>query len=201
MISVLADGESCYRLQDPTGADVGWIRGRAIGFHGPWSEAQAIAAAAAGWPTFQCMLQRTFAGWPKPAVALDRLRVVHDGAYEWVSDGRVPVARLDRATSSAAAFEFVRDAEPADTHGADDAADTIRLGAGRLAIQFVLPTFASEGVAISIAQVLGNALAPHLASHAGTTLAADGVVAAPMSRTRVASLTTAGAGSDVAASA
>ena len=190
MISVLADGESCYRLHDPTGGDVGWIRGRTIGFHGRWTEAQAIAAAAAGWPTFQGMLQREFPGWPMQTVALDALRVVHDGAYEWVSDGRVPVARLGRASTSPATFEFVRHAD-ADADADADDADAI--AADRLAIQFVLPTFASEGVAVSIAQVLGNTLAAHLAD--------DVALVAPRAARRAPSVMAAERSVDVAASA
>jgi hypothetical protein len=32
----------------------------------------------------------------------ERLRFVNDGAYEWVSDGRIPLARVFRASHAAA---------------------------------------------------------------------------------------------------
>ena len=134
MLRILADGDARYRLEDAAGAHVGWIRGRALGFLGPRSDAEAMAAVAAAWPSFDAALERHFAGWPREAVALDQLRTVHDGAYEWVSDGRRPLARLIRP--------------PADGHGA-------------LGIEFVLPSYASEGVVISVAPVVANALRTH----------------------------------------
>lgn len=59
-----------------------------------------------------------------------------DGAYEWIADGAHPLARL---------------------HPPSNAGDR-----GLFALEFVLPSYASEGVAISVAQVLGHALRPYL---------------------------------------
>lgn len=53
MFSVLADGPGRYRVED-AGAEVGWIRGRSIGFRGLRSEAEAIVAASAGWKPKWC---------------------------------------------------------------------------------------------------------------------------------------------------
>src|SRR5215211_3568437 len=97
MFSVLADGPGRYRLEDGTGVAAGWIRGKSIGFRGLRNEAEAIVAASAGWRTLQSLLRREFATWPRQEVDWERLRFVSDSAHEWVSDGRIPLARLCRA--------------------------------------------------------------------------------------------------------
>jgi hypothetical protein len=137
MIRVLANGDDRHRLEDAAGRDIGWIRGRVIGFRGLESDAQAIDAVGAIWPVFDAALSRTYFGRPRQDVRVDELRLVHDGAYEWVSDGQHPLARLHR---------------PRAGHRGDG-----------LAIELVLPTYANEGVAITIAQVVGRALQSHLA--------------------------------------
>lgn len=130
MIKVLAAGENRHRLEDADGTHVGWIHGRALGFRGMRSEAEALAAAATAWRTFDAALRRNYFGRPAHETTLDELRLVHDGAYEWVTDGRAPLARLYRPGEMG----------------------------GDFAIELVLPTYASEGVAISVAQVVGRAL-------------------------------------------
>jgi hypothetical protein len=136
MIRVLADGEQRHRLEDAEGRLIGWIRRRAVGFRGFASERDAITAAVDGWRALESVLRREYAGWPRFEPAFDELRLVHDGAHEWISDGRTPLARLIRP--------------PAD--GGSD---------GSFAIEFVLPSYASEGVAIAAAQVLARALQDH----------------------------------------
>ena len=106
MFSVLADGPRRYRLTDGDGAELGWIRGRAIGFRGLRHRADAIAAASAGWRSLQSVLHRRYAAWPRQVVAWEDLRFVHDGAHEWVSDGRIPLARVQRPGPDLA-VEFV----------------------------------------------------------------------------------------------
>lgn len=130
MIKVLAAGENRHRLEDADGKHVGWIQGRALGFRGMRSEAEALAAVATAWRSFDAALRRHYFGRPAHETSLDVLRLVHDGAYEWVTDGRAPLARLYR---------------PGDV-------------GGDYAIELVLPSYASEGVAISVAQVVGSAL-------------------------------------------
>ena len=93
MLRIFADGESAHRLEGPDGTVVGWVRGRGIGFRGFANERQAVDAAVAAWKALDAVLRRQFAGWPRHAPALDRLRVVHDGVYEWISDGDSTVAR------------------------------------------------------------------------------------------------------------
>jgi hypothetical protein len=141
MITVHADGDGRHRLEDAAGRPVGWVRDRAIGFQGLPGEGGALAAVVAAWPALTAALRRHYFGTPRHELAPDRLRVVHDGAYEWVTDGQRPLARLHRP--------------PADLAGED------------LAIEFVLPSYATEGVVVSVAQVVGAALAQHLRGTAG----------------------------------
>ena len=137
MVKILADGEQRHRLEDADGNRIGWIRRRAIGFGGFQSERDAMAAAVDAWRGLESVLRRAYTGWPRFKPALDALRLVHDGAHEWISDGRTPLARLIRPPADAAA----------------DAS---------LAIEFVLPSYASEGVAIAAAQVIARELEAHV---------------------------------------
>lgn len=140
MFSVLADGPRRHRLVEGAGAEVGWIRGRAIGFRGFRNKTEVIAAAAAGWRALQALLHRGYAAWPRQVVDWERLRFVHDGAHEWVSDGHIPLARLQRVPGN------VGDARSAD--GVDPA------GTNELAIEFVVPSWTDERAMIPIAHVL-----------------------------------------------
>src|SRR3712207_4190769 len=139
MIRILADGEQRHRLEDAEGRLIGWIRRRAVGFRGFASELHATTAAVDGWRALESVLRREYAGWPRFEPARDELRLVHDGAHEWISDGRTPLARLIRP--------------PADGGGETS-----------YAIEFVLPSYASEGVAIAAAQVVAKALEHHTRS-------------------------------------
>jgi hypothetical protein len=136
MIRVLADGEQRHRIEDAEGRLIGWIRRRAVGFRAFPSEGHAMTAAVAGWRALESVLRREYAGWPRFEPATDELRLVHDGAHEWISDGRTPLVRLIR---------------PAADVGPD----------GSFAIEFVLPSYATEGVVIAAAQVVAGALQAH----------------------------------------
>jgi hypothetical protein len=136
MVRLVADGEQRYRLEDANGNPIGWIRRRAVGFGGFRSESDATVAAIDGWRALESVLRREYTGWPRFKPALDALHLVHDGAYTWISDGRTPVARLVRPTADA----------PADSP---------------FAIEFVLPSYASEGVVIAAAQVIARVLRDH----------------------------------------
>jgi len=158
MFSVLADGPGRYRLEDGTGAEAGWIRGKSVGFRGLRNEAEAIVAASAGWRTLQSMLHREYAAWPRQEVDWERLRFVHDGAHEWVSDGRIPLARLCRTD---------RDG----VHGRDDVA-VANHPTRQLAVEFVVPSWMNDEAVIPLAHALWHVLAPLLGktSHdAGST--------------------------------
>jgi len=147
MFSVLADGPRRHRLADGTGADIGWIRGRAIGFRGFRNKSDVIAAASAGWRSLQTQLRREYASWPPQVVDWERLRFVHDGAHEWVSDGRIPLARMLRMP------RHVEDAQAESAPGPASAHE--------LAVEFVVPSWMDEGAMIPMAHVLRNVLAPH----------------------------------------
>jgi hypothetical protein len=138
MITFHSDGENRYRLERSDGRDIGWIRGRVIGFGGIRTEGQAIGAVRCGVPVFDASLRRHYFGWPTRATDGAEFRLVHDGAYEWVSMGVQPLARLYRPEA--------------------------RRSHGDFAIEFVLPSYASEGVAISVAQTLGAAIQAYLAT-------------------------------------
>ena len=157
MFSVLADGPGRYRLGDGTGVDAGWIRGRSIGFRGLHSESEAIVAASAGWRTLQSLLRREYAAWPRQEVDWERLRFVHDGAHEWVSDGRIPLARVYRTSGTA--------------RGRHDVPVTIE-PAGRLAVEFVVPSWMDVDAVVPLAHALWQVLAPLLGKTSHDTRAA-----------------------------
>jgi hypothetical protein len=141
MFSVLADGPGRYRLGDGTGADVGWIRGKTIGFRGLRNKSEASVAASVGWKTLRTLLRREYADWPRQEVDWERLRFVNDGAHDWVSDGRIPLARVYRSGS-----------DPA--HGPSPART--------LAVEFVLPSWLNEERVIPLARALWHVLGPLL---------------------------------------
>ncbi|MEO8560799.1 MAG: hypothetical protein ABI601_01910 [bacterium] len=154
MFSVLADEPGHFRLEDGTGAVAGWIRGRSIGFRGLHSEAEAIVVASAGWRTLQSLLHREYAAWPRQEVDWERLRFVNDGAHEWVSDGRIPLARMYRTND-----------DPA--HGRGDVT-TAHGSTRQLAIEFVTPSWMHEDSMIPLAHALWHVLAPLLGERSRT---------------------------------
>lgn len=131
MVVILEDGVNRHRLEDADGKQVGSVRNGTIRLYGLTSKEDAIVAAMMVWETLDAALAREFAGWPRHRPVLRRLRVLHDGAYDWIADGPKPLARLLRVPL-------------------DRASDDM------LAIEFVLPSYASEGVAISAAQIMAN---------------------------------------------
>ncbi|HEX6597712.1 MAG TPA: hypothetical protein VF034_00190 [Gemmatimonadaceae bacterium] len=160
MLRVLSDGDDRYRLENQDDVQVGWINGRAIGFRGFATEAAAKDGAVAAWRALDLVLRRQYPGWPSYAPALDDLQLVHDGAYEWFADGTAPIARLIRPQRRAYDLTF--------------------------GIELVLPSYASEGVAITAAHAVGAALessAPPLAGEAPLGLLAreDGSPSLPAS--------------------
>ena len=142
MLRVLSDGDDRYRLENDDDVQIGWINGRAIGFRGFATEAEAKDGAIAAWRALDLVLRRQYPGWPSYAPVIDELKLVHDGAYEWFADGTSPIARLVRPQRRAYDLTF--------------------------GIELVLPSYASEGVAITAAHAVGAALAamepPALAS-------------------------------------
>ena len=134
MLRVFSEGDDLYRLEDATGAHVGTIRNRTIGFRGFASERVAREAAVAGWRAMTDALRREYPSWPRYELALDRLTTTHDGAYEWFYDGTMAIARLLRPRRVDREHSF--------------------------GIELLLPSYASEGVAITAAHGMARAVAP-----------------------------------------
>lgn len=136
MVRIIADGEDAHRLELRDDTVVGWVRERRLGFCCVGDERQALAAAAAARCALEAVLRRQFPGWPHREPALDRLRVVLDGADERICDGDWRLARLIR----------------------EDASPALE---GAFAIELELPSFANDGVAIAAAQLVGAAVERH----------------------------------------
>jgi hypothetical protein len=134
MLRIRNDGENRHRLEDSTGTAVGWIRGRAIGIRGFPTEAAARNATIAAWRALQSALRLQYPGWMAYEANLERLRAVHDGVYEWFHDGNVHLAQLLRPRARAE----------------DDT----------LGIELVLPSYASEGMAMTVGQAVARAAYP-----------------------------------------
>ena len=130
MLHLMRDGENRYRLIDERGREVGWIRGRAVRFFGLTSEEHVMQAARRAWRALQDVLRREFADRAGPPEG-DRLRLVHDGAYEWISDGTIPIARLFRPKP----FQE-----------------------SSFAIELVVPAYADDRLAISAVHAMADAL-------------------------------------------
>jgi hypothetical protein len=135
MLKILSDGDNKHRVEDSAGTQIGWINGRTIGFRGFATEADAREATIAAWRAFEGALRQQYAGWPNYQPDLDQLRTMHDGAYEWFYDGTAPIARLLRPQPRAYDHSF--------------------------GIELVLPSYASEGVAIAAAQSVARAIEPY----------------------------------------
>ena len=137
MVAVLAHGEDSFRLESAAGHDVGWIRPRVIGFGGFATEHEARAAALEGARVLASCLKREFGVAHLELSDRPRVRTVRDGANEWVVDGRVRVARLLRVEGA---------------HGRDQ----------EFAIEFLLPPYATDAVAINAAQIVYGVLGADL---------------------------------------
>lgn len=133
MLHVLPDGDKRHRLIDDYGNDVGWIRGRAVRFFGFASEEQVVGAARRAWGALQRVLRRGVTD-PSAQARLRSLHLVHDGAYEWIADGAVPVARLFRPSEGSAAASY--------------------------AIELVVPSYADDSMAIPVAHAIAKVLRP-----------------------------------------
>lgn len=132
MLHAVPDGENRFRLTDQHNRERGWIRGRAVRFTGFSSEADVLEAVRQVWYALEDYLRSEFRYHQPNARFLNDLRFAHDGAYEWIIDGRVPVARIFR---------------PA---GAD--------GAATYAMELVLPAFAGAKARIGAARAMASAL-------------------------------------------
>jgi hypothetical protein len=132
MVKVLSNGANNQRLEDSTGRHIGWINGHMIGFRGFNTEDDARDAAVAARGALDAALERQYTGWPHYEVDVSQVRTMHDGASEWFYDGTAPFARLLRPQRRAYDTSF--------------------------GIELALPTYASEGAAITVAQSVAMAI-------------------------------------------
>lgn len=130
MIKVLANGEGRYELQTRTGRTVGWIDGLRIGFGGFESEEDAMQAVVTIWPAFEAALAREYAGWPKRDVPPHEVHLERRPGGEFIVDGKQSLAKL------------IRPSDPDEDFG----------------FELFLPSYATEGAAISIARSVAMAL-------------------------------------------
>jgi hypothetical protein len=135
MLKILNRGDDKYNVEDSSGTKIGWISGRSIGFRGFVTEADAREGAVAARWALDRVLSQHCAEWPRNEPALDRIRTVHDGAYEWFYDGTAPIARLLRPQR--------------------------RAYDGSFGIELVLPSSAGDGVSITAARSIASATAPY----------------------------------------
>jgi hypothetical protein len=145
MLKILNHGDDKHQMEDSSGTKIGWISGRSIGFRGFATESDAREGAVAAWRALDRVLRQHYAGGARHEPALDRIRTVHDGAYEWFYDGNAPIARLLRPQR--------------------------RAYDGSFGVELVLPSSASQDVAIPAARSMASATAPYreeFASSPGT---------------------------------
>lgn len=156
MLRILGDGEDRHRLENAAGARVGWIRGHAIGFRGLDSESAAMRSALSAARALESILRREFPGRPRHELSASDLTLVRDGAYEWIASGALPLARLLRPVDD-------RPSDPFDSS---------------FGIELVLPSYSTEGLAISVAEALSRALAPNVSVHSPPAAGRDAVARA-----------------------
>jgi hypothetical protein len=135
MMRVFSEGDGLYRLEDGTGTHVGTIRGRTVSFRGFPTEHAARDAAVAAWRAMNVALRREYPSWPHHELAIERLGITHDGAYEWFYDGTRAIARLVRPRPGSREL----------TYG----------------IELVLPSYSSEGVVIAASHGMTRSVAPY----------------------------------------
>ena len=134
MFNIIGDGDGRYRIMLGDEVTVGWLTDRVVGFRGMGAEVVAREAAVVAWQAMHGVLTNHYAGWPQREPRFNELRITHDGAHEWFHDGVAPIARLIRPHRRAFNATF--------------------------GIELVLPTYATEGVAIAVGQAVARAVVP-----------------------------------------
>ena len=147
MFSVLADGPGRYRLEDGTGADAGWIRGKSIG------SAACATRPKRSWPRqpdgercSRCCIASMPRGLARTWLGASPVRErwgVRVG-QRWPHSTRAPVPH-----------------DCAAAHGHGDVA-TAAWPTRQLAVEFVVPSWMGEDAMIPLAHALWHVLAPLL---------------------------------------
>jgi hypothetical protein len=153
MLKILRGSDNKHRLEDDSGEQIGWIAGSAIGFREFSTEFDAREAAAAARRSLDAVLSAHYPGWPRCELTADQLRTAHDGAHEWFTDGTIPIARLLRPHPRAYDASY--------------------------GIEFVLPSFASDGMAVTVAHAVATAVMPYRDELSPATGRPDGRSAVP----------------------
>ena len=125
-------GDRKYRLETASSRLIGWIHGHAIGLSGLRNDSDALKWVPALRRVLDDALGRQYPDRYRPVADVADLRLVHDGAYEWIAAGDVPIGRLHRPSA--------------------DRSDRC------LTVEFVLPSYASEEVTIACAEMLATML-------------------------------------------
>ena len=94
--TLVSEGDGKYRLEDRWGEMVAWARGHVVGLNGFFSVAESMAAVPILVQAVDEVLQKESLQRRLADVDYDMMGLVHDGAYEWIAAGAVPLARLHR---------------------------------------------------------------------------------------------------------
>jgi hypothetical protein len=121
---------------------LGWIRGHAVGVFGLRDVDEALTCAPALRQALDDMLEFQYPDRYRRVRNFVDLRLVHDGAYEWIAAGNVPIARVHRPSA--------------------------QNSNGSFAVEFLLPSYASERVTTAAAAILVDALHERVLSPALT---------------------------------
>ena len=130
--TLISLGDRKHRLETASSRVLGWIHGHAVGLSGLRDETEALTWAPSLRLALDDALARQYPERYQPVRDFSNLRLVHDGAYEWIAAGDVPLARVHRPSSER--------------------------GDHRFALEFVLPSYASEAVTITAATMLAMML-------------------------------------------
>lgn len=131
MVTFLADGDGRHRLESPDGSRIGSLGHGIIRLDGIEAPSM-LEASLALWRSLDAALARQYPGWARHHPDVAELQLVHDGAEQWISDGRKLLARVVHA---------------------DD-----RPLRGPVSLEFALPSYATDAVLISAATAMVRAL-------------------------------------------
>jgi hypothetical protein len=129
--NLVSEGDGKYRLESEWGELVGWIHGHAVGLNGFRSVAASMAAVPILVQALGAILEGEYPGRRRAEVDYDTMRLVHDGAYEWIAAGAVPLARLHRPRGGAQPNEC-------------------------FSVELVLPSYATEATVITAALAIAD---------------------------------------------
>jgi len=148
MFKVFIDGnDDRLRLEDQQGEKIGWIHGNTVGFGGIDSEQDAMVAAAEAARAKESTLQRAYTGESVRPLLNSKVKLMNDGAYEWIVAGSRPLARLVRPRTQ-------RNSEES------------------FALEFLVPSYATQHVTLAVAHSVWEVLSKYVtANHSGNQLA------------------------------